>query len=190
MNTTFTCRRQEVDSPPTHLQQNKRENQPEKQEVLILAGWAKMQIKQITEPRSKGPCFFRIPTPIIAPRLFCPKSAHGHTQSQKSPSYPYQVITNSQLLDRCFLGRFTEPQLDRKQRNRSHHGIRKHVDYHMGNKPGTLKRWHQGFAMNFRFQHIDKNKHQRHQCAEAQYPFVFALDIKHQAYHGKKERVP
>ena len=98
MDTTPLSRGQEVDSPPAHLQEDKREYQPSEQEVLILVGRAEVQIEQIAEPSGKGPCFLGIPAPIVAPGFLGPQSAHRHAKGKKSPSYAHQIVAYGHLM--------------------------------------------------------------------------------------------
>ena len=41
------CRRQEINSPPAHLQQNEREYKQGKQQVLVFIGRSQMQVQQV-----------------------------------------------------------------------------------------------------------------------------------------------
>ena len=190
MDTASLSRGQEVDSPPAHLQEDKREYQPSEQEVLILIGRTEVQIKQIAEPSGKGPCFLGIPCPIVAPGFLGPQGAHRHAQREESPPYSYQAIAHGQFLTRCFLGRFPEPQIQGKQGHGSHHGIREHIYNDMRNEPHALKRRHQGRAMNLGLEQIDAHKHHGHERTEPQNPFVPDLLIEHHTNDGQEERIP
>ena len=109
MDTCTLCRRKEIDAPPAHLKQNERENEPRKEEILMLARRAEVQIEQVAEPSSKRPCLLGVPTPIVAPGFLRPQGAHGHTQGEETPPYSDQAVADAELLVGSLIGGLTEP---------------------------------------------------------------------------------
>ena len=98
MDTATLSRRQEADAPPAHLQQDEREDEPGKQEVMMLARRTEVQINQIAQPSGQCPCFLGIPRPIVAPGFLGPQSAHRHAKGKKSPSYAHQIVAYGHLM--------------------------------------------------------------------------------------------
>lgn len=117
------CRRQEVYSPPAHLQQYERKDKKCKESVCIAVGGTQMKIEQVTEPCGKCPCLFGIPCPIITPCLFCPQGTHCHSECKEHPTYAHKTVADCKLIVRDFGGSFTHPQIDCKDGCCSHHSI-------------------------------------------------------------------
>ena len=62
MGTCPLCRREIIDTPPTHLQKDKRDDDhPESNTLLVMRVTAVMDIDEIGEPGDGSPCLFRIP---------------------------------------------------------------------------------------------------------------------------------
>ena len=117
------CRRQEVYSPPAHLQQYERKDEKCEQSVCIAIGRAKMKIEQIAEPRGECPCLLGIPCPIVTPCLFCPQGTHCHSQRKEHPAYAHKAITDCIFFVGDFSGSFPHPQIDCEDGCSSHHGV-------------------------------------------------------------------
>lgn len=160
MNTYTLCRWQEIDAPPAHLKQDERENEPREEEILMLARRTEMQVEQVAEPGGKRPSLLRVPTPIVAPCFLRPQGAHGHAQGEETPPHSDQSVADAEFLVGSLVGALAEPQVDGKQGDRAHHGIREHIDDDMRHEPHALKGGHQGLAMDFGLQEIDKYKDQ------------------------------
>ena len=79
MNTGALGRREVIDTPPTHLQQDEGENEPGKKEVLVPIGRTKVKIEQIAEPSGKSPSLLGVPRPIVTPSFLSPQRTHHHT---------------------------------------------------------------------------------------------------------------
>ena len=57
-------------------------------------------------------------------------------------------------------------------------------------EPGTLQGWHQRFGMNFGFEEVDADKHQRQDGREREYPLVLPAQIDDDARQRQEERIP
>lgn len=148
---TLTGCRKVIHPIPAHLERQKRHNQyPIKNTWRRTSEQAQMYIQQITGPGHRSPCFFRVPTPIVSPGCLGPYRSCKHADRQKRKSGINQLIGSLQVVYPTF-----EESHARQNKGAAQHGIRKHINGYMRDKPWTLQGRHKGLVVNFRFQYID-----------------------------------
>ena len=129
---TPTCRGQEVDSIPAHLQQQESDDEPP---VCAMAAWTKtvVDIAEINRPRGGCPCLLRVPCPEVAPCLFCPDASRKHAERQEGDAYAGEAVAGGQITLRTL----PQPSYG-KQEGAAEDAVGKHVDCDVGDEPCAL----------------------------------------------------
>ena len=102
-------RRQVVDTPPAHLQEDEGDEEPPERCMAVAVGAdAHMDISQVGEPRGSSPRLLRVPRPIVAPGLLSPERPEENTDGHEGPTYLDEVVADIHLM--LIDGRLLEPQ--------------------------------------------------------------------------------
>ena len=182
-------RRQQIHSPPAHLQSRKSGNQhyikPFCPAPPCLSGQAQMYINQVNAPCYRSPRLFRVPVPVIAPCLLRPQCPAQHSERQECSTYVHKRV-----------GRFQEDVASPEKsctghdESTSEYRIREHIYGHVRHEPPALKGRHQGLVMNLRLEYVQADKHGRHHEGKCRNPPVSPTHICQQGREHHEEGIP
>ena len=112
----YTCalrRRQIVNAPPAHLQEHKvHDEYPHSHLQIALLAQAVVNIGKISQPGGSCLGFFRVPSPVVSPGIFCPERTRKHAQRQECPANVDKVVRNVKFFMRNYLALLKEQQID------------------------------------------------------------------------------
>ena len=92
-------RREVVDPPPAHLQEDKGDEEPPERRTTIAVGAdAHMDISQIGEPRGSSPSLLGVPRPVVPPGFLRPERPEENTDSHERPADLYEVVADIHLM--------------------------------------------------------------------------------------------
>ena len=84
---------QVIDTPPTHLQEYKRNEQYPQSELWLVSGYLSvMYIYQISEPGDGSPRLLRIPRPVMSPCLLGPEGTKEHANGHKGEADINEIV--------------------------------------------------------------------------------------------------
>ena len=142
---TPTCRGQEVDSIPAHLQQQESYDEPP---VGVEATRAEpvVDIAEINRPGGGCPCLLRVPCPEVAPSLFCPDASRKHAERQEGDAYAGEAVAGGQITLRTL----PQPSYG-KQEGAAEDAVGKHIYRNVGNEPCALQGRHKALVVDVGF---------------------------------------
>ena len=146
---------------------------------------AAVQIGEVNRPSGCCPRFFRIPAPIMPPRLLCPKAAREHAEGEKGEADAHQSVGGRQI------GNLALPQTGNgEEESAAEETVREHVHRDVRHEPCALQRRHQRLVVNFGAKQVDDDEHRGHNAREEGQPAVSPTPIYQPARNDHKERVP
>ena len=92
-------RREVVDAPPAHLQENEGDEEPpERCTAVAVRTDAHVDISQIGEPCSGSPSLLGVPRPVVPPGFLCPECPEENTDSHERPADLHEVVADIHLM--------------------------------------------------------------------------------------------
>ena len=127
---------QEVDTPPTHLQKDKRtDDHPKSQTLTMTRQQTIMDVDEVGEPGDGGPGFLGIPRPIVAPSLFRPESAKHHAEGHENQS---DVDEGRCMMDDGRGKKSLDKSIDGYDGSDTHQRVAHDIDQDVGKEPRAL----------------------------------------------------
>ena len=85
--------REIIDAPPTHLQEDERNDEyPNSQPLAIAWELTIMYIYKVCEPSDGSPGLFGVPRPIMSPSLLSPQGTKEHADGHKGKTAIDEIV--------------------------------------------------------------------------------------------------